>query len=344
MKKFTKGALITSLVLAVLGFTLCAVGAGIGFHYTSIPRLVNSGMFRLDWNGWDNFWDSWDDAWDSWDDAWDSFGDTWDDFGEETDDLTDSWGSWSNRSVEAFDYSRGECADIQNLELLINVGTVRIEEVPEEQGIHIEVQYQKKDSQREIRVSQEDGTLKIEEEELSWKQINAISNNNDKVRVILQIPADMEFEKIAVENSSGDIMIARELRAKEIHVIVDAGEVEAERELQASEKLYAEVDAGEIDFAGISAKQLELVSGVGEISVERASAEEIILEGGVGELSVTLVGQEADYSYTVNCGIGEVEIGNRSYSGLGTTKEISGGSKTVDINCGIGEVDVDFTR
>lgn len=343
MKKFTKGALIVALVFTVLGFTLCAIGAGIGFHYTSIPKMLRNGFIRVGIN-----WDSWDDAWDSWgdilDEVVDGWDDDWDDLGDAFDEIGDNWGSWSSEKVEAYDYSHGECGDIHNLELSVNVGTVKIEEVPSQQGIHVEVQYQKENSKREVRVSQKDGTLKIEEDEASWKQINTISDNNDRVRVILQIPEDMNFKNVELKNSAGEIVISSVLRAEDIRIIVDAGEVTAEKEVQASGKLYAEVDAGEIDFNGLRAEKLELVSGVGEIDVEKADAKEIVLDNGVGELNINLSGEEEDYSYTIDCGMGDVEIGARSYSGLGTTKKVSGGSKTVDIDCGIGEVNVDFTK
>lgn len=353
MKKFTKGALIIALVFTVLGFTLCAIGAGIGFHYTSIPKMLRNGFIRVGIN-----WDSWDDAWDSWDDILDetveSWDEGWDDFDDTFEEIGDNWGSWSSEKSDVYDFayghdshgdhSNGECADIYNLELSVNVGTVKIEEVASQQDIHVEVQYQKENSKREVRVSQKDGTLKIEEDETSWKQINTISNNNDRVRVILQIPEDMNFKNVELKNSAGEIVISCALRAEDIRIIVDAGEVTAEKEVQASGKLYAEVDAGEIDFAGLSAEELELVSGVGEINVEKADAKEIVLDNGVGELNINLGGQEEDYSYTIACGMGDVEIGGRSYSGLGTTKKVSGGSKTVDIDCGIGEVNVDFTK
>ncbi len=314
MKKFTKGALITTLVFVILGFTLCAVGVGIGFHYTSIPKMISDGVFNIS-SGWKNWSEAW--HWNDWDDDWES---------------------WDNGSTEAFDFTKEECADIENLKMLVECGVVEIEEAKENQGIHVEVKYRKENTKRDISVKVDGNTLCIEESG-SNKLVY-----NDNVHVVVQLPADMEFQEIELNNSAGEITVNHALHAENVSMIVGAGESVIDGELQISGTLYAQVDAGEIDFGKISAKKIELNAGVGEIDVEKASADEVLLECGVGELNVTLDGREEDYSYQIDCGIGEVEIADRSYSGLGTTKEISGGSKMVDIDCGVGEINVEFTK
>lgn len=300
MKRFTKGALITVLVFAILGFTLCAVGAGIGFHYTSIPKMISDGVFSIR-----NSVDNWSGAW-----------------------------SWT----EFYDFSKEECADIQNLTLQIEGGIVEIEEAGENDGIHVEVKYRKENSNRDIDVNLNGNTLKIEEN--GFKKLW----NNENVRVLIQIPSDMEWGEVVLDNSAGEITVNHALRAENISIMAGAGKGEINKELQVSGTLYAEVDAGEIDFVKVNAGKIELHAGVGEIDVEKAGADEVILECGVGELNVTLEGREEDYSYQIDCGIGEVEIADRSYSGLGTTKEVKKGDKTVDIDCGVGEINVDFTK
>lgn len=314
MKKFTKGALITVLVFVILGFTLCAVGVGIGFHYTSIPKMISDGVFNIG-TGWKNWSEAW--HWNDWDDDWES---------------------WGNGTTEAFDFSKEECVNIENMKLLVECGIVEIEEARENQGIHVEVKYRKENSKRDISVKVDGNTLCIEENG-SKKLLN-----NDNVRIVVQLPSDMAFKEIELNNSAGEITVNHALHAEDVSIIVGAGESVINEALQISGTLYAEVDAGEIDFAKINAGKIELNAGVGEIDVEKASADEVILDCGVGELNVTLEGSEEDYSYQIDCGVGEVEIADRSYSGLGTTKEISSGSKMVDIDCGVGEINVDFTR
>lgn len=316
MKKFTKGALIIALVFMVFGFTLCAVGAGIGFHYSTIPEMISKGVFQLNFGNWSEHWNNaW--SWNNWDDDWES---------------------WIDGTTEKYDFSTDECADIQNLKLIGECGTIEVEEAKENQGIHVEVTYRKANTKRKVNVEKNGTTLEIEDKS-SWGLVN-----NDNVHISIQIPKNMEFEKVELENSAGEITLNHALNAKEFSVVVGAGECVIKKDLQVSGKLYAEVDAGEIDFAKVSAEKIELNAGVGEIDVEYASADEVILDCGVGSLSVTLAGTEEDYSYGIDCGVGDVEIGHSSYSGLGTTKNISGGSKKVEIDCGVGEVSVDFKK
>ncbi len=314
MKKFTKGALITVLVFVILGFMLCAVGIGMGFHYTSIPKMISNGEFNIG-SGWKNWCEAW--RWNDWDDDWES---------------------WGNGTTESFDFSKEECAGIQNLKLLVECGIVEIEEARGEQEIHVEVKYRKQNTKRDISVKIDGNILCIEEN--ASKRLSY----NDNVRIVVQIPADMKFKEIELNNSAGEVMVNHALYAEDVSIIVGAGESVINETLQISGTLYAEVDAGEIDFAKINAKKIELNAGVGEIDVEKASADEVVLDCGVGEINITVEGDEEDYSYQIDCGIGEVEIADRSYSGLGTTKGISGGSKIMDIDCGVGEINVDFTR
>lgn len=317
MKKFTKGALITVLVFTVLGFILCAVGAGIGFHYTSIPKMINEGVFNIGTGHWGTHWNK---VW-NWDDAWNS-----------------DFESWNDAVTEKYDFSIEECADIKNLNLVVDYSSVEIEEAGNQQGIHVEVKYRKENSKRDISVSKEGNTLKIEE--------NGYAKllNNDSVYISVQIPADMEFEEVQLENPAGEIKVDHALHAKNISVIVGAGECVINKELQIAGTVYAQVDAGEIDFARINAEKIELNTGVGEIDVEKAAADEVILDCGVGELNITLDGRETDYSYNIDCGVGEVTVGGSNYSGLGTTRKVEGGSRKVDISCGVGEITVDFTK
>lgn len=317
MKKFTKGALIVTLIFVILGCVLCAIGVGIGFHYTSIPKMIRNGAFQIGSNSWN--WNEWDDKFDNWGD-WEG-----------------NRNSWSDGTTEKFDFSQEECNNIKNLDIDIAYGTVQIEEARENQGIHVEVKYRKSNTRRKIDVAMNGDTLKVKES--SYKKVI----NNDNTIITIQIPAEMSFKDVNLSNSAGKIIIRNDMNADNFSIAVDAGTCEAYGKLTASGKLYAEAGVGEMDISQIYAAKMELKTGVGEIDVERAAADEVILNSGVGSIDVAMEGTENDYSYSISCGIGEVEIGERSYTGLGSTKEVHGqGNKTINIDCGVGEVSVEF--
>lgn len=306
MKKFTKGALITALVFVILGFTLCVAGAGIGFHYSSIVEMIRNGELSI---GPEDFFD---------------------------------WGDWEEENsaeTKQYAFTENESSLISNLDIEVESGSVIIKETEKNQGIKVEVKYRKENSKRNINVSTENDTLKIEE-----SGHKNFFNYNDDVCIILYIPAGSEFADIGLRNSAGEITIESELKTENFSIIVDAGECSVCNKLQVSGTLYAEVGAGEIDFDEIEAQKLELDCGVGEIDIAQATAENVALDCGVGEISIVLNAAEEDYSYNVDCGVGEVTVGGSNYSGLGTTKEIQGGRNKMDISCGVGEVTVEFIK
>ena len=60
---------------------------------------------------------------------------------------------------------------------------------------------------------------------------------------------------------------------------------------------------------------------------------------------MVVTGKEKDYNYDLSCGMGEIDLENSEYSGLGIEKTISneGAKKDMVLECGMGEIDVEFT-
>ena len=54
---------------------------------------------------------------------------------------------------------------------------------------------------------------------------------------------------------------------------------------------------------------------------------------------------QEDYNYDLECGVGNLDVGSDSYSGLGREKSISntGADRKVDLECGMGNVSVNFS-
>ena len=66
---------------------------------------------------------------------------------------------------------------------------------------------------------------------------------------------------------------------------------------------------------------------------------------GAGEIDMVVTGKEKDYNYDLSCGMGEIDLENSEYSGIGIEKNISneGAKKDMVLECGMGENDVEFT-
>ena len=64
----------------------------------------------------------------------------------------------------------------------------------------------------------------------------------------------------------------------------------------------------------------------------------------MGTMDLEISGQKSDYSYTLECGIGSIQIDGDEYSGLAQEKQIDnpGASRYIDLECGIGTINVAF--
>ena len=107
-----------------------------------------------------------------------------------------------------------------------------------------------------------------------------------------------------------------------------------------------EVGAGEATVDGVIANEASIDVGAGEAKITNLDAKEIDAGADVGELYIQLVGKQEDYSYNLECDIGAVQIGEESYTGLGTEKKIKNpdAKRFLEADCNIGEVQIDFTE
>lgn len=131
--------------------------------------------------------------------------------------------------------------------------------------------------------------------------------------------------KVGIHNSNGtlEVIIPRDMKFDEVDL---------------------EVGAGEADVNGLIASKMDIEVGAGEAKITNLDVQNLNSETGTGELYVELVGSEADYSYDVECGIGEIKINGNSLGGFGSKQNITnpGASRFLSLECGIGKVQVAF--
>ena len=134
-------------------------------------------------------------------------------------------------------------------------------------------------------------------------------------------------QKIKVNNSNYD---------GEITIVIPKNMVFQEVDL--------EVGAGKADVANLKANQVDIELGAGEVNVTGLDTKKFDAKTGAGKLYAELVGKQNDYSYELGWGIGQLKIGDSSYSGLGTEQNITnpGAERFADIECGVGEIIIKF--
>ena len=110
------------------------------------------------------------------------------------------------------------------------------------------------------------------------------------------------------------------------------------------EEVEIDVGVGELDAAGLYCRELSIDCGVGSVSVSGRVEDECSIDCGVGEVSLNLENAQEDFDYQITCGIGDVVLGENSYSGISKRREIDNGTgRDMEIDCGMGSVMLTFS-
>ena len=195
---------------------------------------------------------------------------------------------------------------------------------------------------------------------LKYDELLIQEYDGDKIRVNVANDAKND---VVVKETSGKITITdtrsgNVKKKKQIKVIVpsgkdfdtislgvDMGTIDLECDLKVQE-LSVEVGAGEFSgYGNITAAYCDLQVGAGTIDIDQIDVQKLNADCGAGEIDMVVTGKEKDYNYDLSCGMGEIDLENSEYSGIGIEKNISneGARKDMVLECGMGEIDVEFT-
>lgn len=195
---------------------------------------------------------------------------------------------------------------------------------------------------------------------LKYDELLIQEYDGDKIRVNVANDAKND---VVVKETSGKITITdtrsgNVKKKKQIKVIVpsgkdfdtvslgvDMGTIDLECDLKVQE-LSVEVGAGEFSgYGNITAAYCDLQVGAGTIDIDQIDVQKLNADCGAGEIDMVVTGKEKDYNYDLSCGMGEIDLEDSEYSGIGIEKNISneGARKDMVLECGMGEIDVEFT-
>lgn len=157
----------------------------------------------------------------------------------------------------------------------------------------------------------------------------------------ITIPRDFVAENVIIEIGAGD-MLVESVNANQGIFTLGAGRITI-NELNITEKSEYNVGAGEMILENITANNVSVECGVGEVDIEGIISGENYIHSGVGSVNLNLQGNEDDYTYDVNAGIGSVRIGDNSYNNV-SNKIINSGNDAnyLNLDSGIGDIDIDF--
>ena len=195
---------------------------------------------------------------------------------------------------------------------------------------------------------------------LKYDELLIQEYDGDKIRV--NVANDAKNDVVVKETSgkititdtrSGNVKKKKQIKVsipsvKEFDTVslgVDMGTIDLECDLKVQE-LSVEVGAGEFDgYGNITAANCDLQVGAGTIDIDQIDVQKLNADCGAGEIDMVVTGKEKDYNYDLSCGMGEINLEDSEYSGIGIEKNISneGARKDMVLECGMGEIDVEFT-
>ena len=150
-------------------------------------------------------------------------------------------------------------------------------------------------------------------------------NVKKKKQIKVSIPSVKEFDTVSLGVDMGTIDLECDLKVQELSVEVGAGEFSG--------------------YGNITAAYCDLQVGAGTIDIDQLDVQKLNADCGAGEIDMVVTGKEKDYNYDLSCGMGEINLEDSEYSGIGIEKNISneGARKDMVLECGMGEIDVEFT-
>lgn len=235
---------------------------------------------------------------------------------------TDDWDGWryrrEGRKAEEETFSAAaqkvETEHIRRVDVELYGGEVEIISTSEAQ---IQYSLDEQAKKRGIYVYQEDGELKIRQNREEFKRFSRESYG----LVQIGIPETMVLDELGCEMDTGVCMI----------------------ENISARSMDLSTNVGEINVKGASAGELDASVDIDTLFYE--GTVDVCLEGecGIGELDFRLKGEETDFSYSIETGMGTVKIGQSEYSGIGVhVNENLGVGKRMELETGTGAIEVEF--
>ena len=317
MKRFTKVCLITSLVLILIGGTICTIGAVSGGF-----RLVNE-MDRGE-----KVWDLLNRVEAAYD--LDHFSDRWriNDIGTDDIVINEAVVDGAENGSGVYTDTGIDAADVKKMEIAIGGAALYLKQSEDDSfGIKI-------DGKGKYQYHESGGVFYLEGDKRKGK-----INSNEKV--YLFIPREMSFQEVEIEVGGGLVEIG-ELVSDEVDMTAGAGMISAGQIKCRS--LEVEVGAGMIDLQGVETEKLNLNVGVGEALIEGNVKKKIDAECGMGVINLVLDNNEKDYDYELECAAGSIDIGGKTYSALAETKINNNANGECELECSMGSISVAFKK
>lgn len=224
-----------------------------------------------------------------------------------------------------------DSSSIENLSIDLKHAYLSIQQ---SQDSRIQVYCQsEEDAESEVKASCEAGNITIADARKG-------KTGRKDITVYLEIPDQFKFNMAQIQISAGEVDAECGILSDQLTVNAGAGLISL-GSLKA-DTFHASVGAGEIDIEDGVFRSVSVDCGVGMVDMEADITEYAKIDCGMGEVDLELVKGIDSANYKLKCGVGSIDIGDNSYSGLSREKRIENSATAeFELNCGMGAISVD---
>lgn len=155
----------------------------------------------------------------------------------------------------------------------------------------------------------------------------------------VQVPGEILFKEAEIHAGASKVYISQ-ISAKEFELEVGAGQVTINRLV--AEHSEFDIGAGEVIVEYGNVQECENNVDMGNFEYTGLILKHGDVECNLGNAAYHLEREVDEYNYEIECGAGNVDIGNESFSGLGREKYIDHHvQESFDIECNVGNVSID---
>lgn len=190
-------------------------------------------------------------------------------------------------------------------------------------------------------------------------EVHVEESDNDKVTIETEnIPKKLRLQyykesngKLVIKTNENKIVPNRDARIyitipkntkyDEAELAIGAGALYVDR--INAEVLAFDVGAGFGRIDDFEAGSLSASCGAGEMKLTGDCKNNASVDCGMGRAELNMTGEETDFDYSIECGMGQVKYGRSVFAGMAKEADsLNGAPKRMDISCGMGSVEIAF--
>lgn len=153
-------------------------------------------------------------------------------------------------------------------------------------------------------------------------------------------PNGIDTQYLCLSAIAGDIEVVADITAENVKIHAAAGNIEMDKMAAKSGEII--LGAGNLEIDNVQLGNVSVKSIMGNITLKGAVDERLEVAG-VGNVELMLQGEKSDYNYALEATVGNVTIGDSSWSGAGLVKRIDNDSnRDIVINTTTGNIEVSY--